>query len=171
MDFILPVLYKKARLKADRRSTNYQKNSVLQKFQIVNLVFPKNSIAQNHGYFLKGLFSEVILKDKNLVKQHINPKRKRQRYLVFIVSLLTVSMVLGVWLWSYRNNQQLIADVQKDLQKVVQMQKTSGQELSTQLDALLILQQRLVQLDEYDQVYVLYRLCLDCMKVRRYVSS
>lgn len=112
---------------------------------------PKNSIAQNHGYFLKGLFSEVILKDKNLVKQHINPKRKRQRYLVFIVSLLTVSMVLGLWLWSYRNNQQLIADVQKDLQKVVQMQKTSGQELSTQLDALLILQQRLVQLDEYDR--------------------
>jgi len=47
-----------------------------------------NSISQNHGYFLKGLFSEVILKDKNLVKQHINPERKRQRNLAFIAALL-----------------------------------------------------------------------------------
>ncbi len=27
---------------------------------------PTNSISQDHGYFLKGLFSTVILKDKNL---------------------------------------------------------------------------------------------------------
>src|SRR5690606_29220483 len=36
------------------------------------------STSQNQGYFLKSLFSEVILKDKHLVKQHINPVRKRQ---------------------------------------------------------------------------------------------
>jgi type VI secretion system protein ImpL len=45
----------------------------------------------------------------------------------------------------------LIADVQADLNKVVQMEQTSGQELSTQIDALLILQQRLEQLDDFDQ--------------------
>ena len=112
---------------------------------------PQNSISQNHGYFLKGLFSEVILKDKNLVKQHINPTTKRKRYLAFIASLLGVSIILGLWVWSYRNNQQLIADVQADLNKVVQMEQTSGQELSTQIDALLILQQRLEQLDDFDQ--------------------
>ncbi|OTG90665.1 type VI secretion system membrane subunit TssM [Acinetobacter sp. ANC 3832] len=112
---------------------------------------PQNSISQNHGYFLKGLFSEVILKDKNLVKQHINPAKKRQRYLAFIAALLGVSIILGLWVWSYRNNQQLIADVQADLNKVVQMEQTSGQELSTQLDALLILQQRLEQLDDFDR--------------------
>ncbi|WP_445114525.1 type VI secretion system membrane subunit TssM [Acinetobacter sp. WZC-1] len=99
--------------------------------------------SQNHGYFLKGLFSEVILKDKNLVKQHINPARKRRRYLGFIGALLGVSVILGLWVWSYRNNQQLIADVQADLNKVVQMEQISGQQLSTQLDALLVLQQRL----------------------------
>lgn len=69
----------------------------------------------------------------------------------FIASLLDVSIILGLWVWSYRNNQQLIADVQADLNKVVQMEQTSGQELSTQIDALLILQQRLEQLDDFDQ--------------------
>lgn len=112
---------------------------------------PKNSVSQNHGYFLKGLFSDVILKDKNLVKQHINPGKKRQRYLSFIAALLGVSVILGLWVWSYRNNQQLIADVQADLNKVVQMEQASGQNLSTQLDALLVLQQRLEQLDGFDE--------------------
>ena len=104
---------------------------------------------QNHGYFLKGLFSDVILKDKNLVKQHINPANKRKRFLAFIASLLAVSIILGGWLWSYRNNQQLIADVQADLNKVVQMEGQS-QSLTTQLDALLILQNRLKQLEDLD---------------------
>ncbi|MCU4518130.1 type VI secretion system membrane subunit TssM [Acinetobacter radioresistens] len=110
-----------------------------------------NIALQNHGYFLKGLFSNIILKDKNLVKQHINPSRKRQRYLAFIGALLGVSIILGLWVWSYRNNQQLIADVQADLDKVVHLEKASGQQLSTQLEALLILQERLQQLDEFDE--------------------
>lgn len=112
---------------------------------------PTNSISQNHGYFLKSLFSDVILKDKNLVKQHINPGRKKQRYLAFISALLGVSIILSLWVWSYRNNQQLIADVQADLDKVVQLEKQSGQELSTQLNALLILQERMQQLDQFEQ--------------------
>ena len=107
---------------------------------------------QNHGYFLKGLFSEVILKDKNLVKQHINPANKRKRFLAFIASLMAVSIILGGWLWSYRNNQQLITDVQADLNKVVQMENQS-QSLTTQLDALLILQNRLQQLEELNNQY------------------
>ncbi len=108
-------------------------------------------ISQNQGYFLKGLFSGVILKDKNLVKQHINPTSKRKRYLGFIVALLLVALCLALWLWSYRNNQQLIADVQSDFNKVVQMEQGSGQDLATHLDALLILQQRMQQLDEFDE--------------------
>ncbi len=109
------------------------------------------SVAPNHGYFLQGLFSNVILRDKDLVKQHINPAKKRQRYIAFIAALVGVSLVLGVWVWSYRNNQQLIADVQADLDKVVHLEKASGQQLSTQLEALLILQERLQQLDQFDE--------------------
>ena len=112
---------------------------------------PTRSISQDHGYFLKNLFSEVILKDKNLVRQQINPLRKRQRFISFISSLLTVAIVLSLWIWSYRNNQQLINEIQADLNKVVQMQQHHGPELSTQLDALLILQNHLQQLDHYEQ--------------------
>ncbi|TCM66577.1 type VI secretion system protein ImpL [Acinetobacter calcoaceticus] len=109
------------------------------------------AISQNHGYFLKGLFSDVILKDKNLVKQHINPLFKRKRYLGFILALVLVATCLGLWVWSYRNNQQLIADVQADLNKVMQMESAATQDLGSHLNALLIIQQRLQQLDEYDQ--------------------
>ncbi len=101
--------------------------------------------------FLKGLFSDIILKDKNLVKQHINPSRKRQRYIAFVAALFGVAIILSLWVWSYRNNQQLIADVQADLDKVVLLEKQSGQELSTQLSALLILQERMQQLDQFEE--------------------
>lgn len=110
---------------------------------------PTRSVSQNHGYFLKGLFSDVILKDKNLVKQHINPLRKRQRYVGFIAALFGVSIILGLWVWSYRNNQQLITEVQQDLNKVVQIEQRSGTELAGQLEALLILQNRMSQLDSF----------------------
>lgn len=105
---------------------------------------------QQHGYFLKGLFSGVILKDRNLVKQHINLKKKRQRHYGFLIALFLVASGLALWLWSYRNNQQLIADVQGDLNSVVQMQKNAEPTLTTQLDALLVLQKRMQQLDAFD---------------------
>lgn len=123
----------------------------LQPIEQVQRGSSQHGSSANHGYFLKGLFSDVILPDKDLVKQHINPTRKRQRYIAFIGALVGVSIILGLWVWSYRNNQQLIADVQADLNQVVQLEKASGQQLSTQLDALLILQQRLQQLDEFNE--------------------
>lgn len=115
------------------------------------LGLPKQSVSQNHGYFLKGLFSNVILKDKHLVRQHINPTKKRQRFMAFTGAILGLSIVLSLWLWSYRNNQQLIAEVQADLNKVMQIQAQANRSLSHQLDALMILQEHLQQLDQFDQ--------------------
>lgn len=115
------------------------------------LGLPKQSVSQNHGYFLKGLFSNVILKDKHLVRQHINPTKKRQRFMAFTGAILGVSIVLSLWLWSYRNNQQLITEVQADLNKVLQIQAQANRSLNHQLDALLILQEHLQQLDQFDQ--------------------
>ena len=112
---------------------------------------PKQSVSQNHGYFLKGLFSNVILKDKHLVRQHINPTKKRQRFMAFTGAILGLSIVLSLWLWSYRNNQQLITEVQADLNKVLQIQAQANRSLNHQLDALLILQGHLQQLDQFDQ--------------------
>lgn len=106
---------------------------------------------KNQQYFLKDLFTNVIFKDKDLVRQHINPQHKRRRYLSFISLFFLVSIFLALWLWSYRNNQQLIADIQADLNRVVQMESGQGQDLLTHLNALLILQQRLQQLDDFDK--------------------
>lgn len=130
--------------------------SIAQEFQLQQLASPfqdeeKSSIAPNHGYFLQGLFSNVILRDQHLVKQHINPAKKRQRYMAFTAALLGVGLLLSVWVWSYRHNQQLIADVQADLDQVIRLEKTFGQVLSTQLESLLILQARLQQLDGFSE--------------------
>ena len=130
--------------------------SIMQEFQLQQIQgsdgeVGNGTLTPNHGYFLQGLFSNIILRDKNLVKQHINPAKKRQRYIAFIAALVGVSLLLSVWVWSYRNNQQLIADVQADLDKVVHLEKNAGQQLSTQLQALLILQERLQQLDEFEE--------------------
>lgn len=109
----------------------------------------QHDLGQQHSYFLKSLFSKVILKDKHLVKQHINSKNKQQRYLGFILVLTLSAVILGLWLWSYRNNQQLIAEVNHDLQRVSQIQQATP-DLATQLDAILIIQQRLQILDDFD---------------------
>lgn len=112
---------------------------------------PTKSISQDHGYFLKGLFSDIILKDKNLVKQHINPLRQRKRFMSFLGLLIAVAIVLSLWIWSYRNNQQLITEVQADMDKVVQIENRSKENLVAHLDALLILQGHLQQLDQFEQ--------------------
>lgn len=113
--------------------------------------FSGDENAVQRGYFLKELFSHVILKDRFLVQQHINPEKKRQRYFGFICALSVVGLCLALWIWSYRNNLQLVSDVQQDLNKVVQLQSGTGHDLSTQLNSLYILQQRLQQLDAFDQ--------------------
>lgn len=113
--------------------------------------FAVDPTAVQRGYFLKDLFSQVILKDRFLVQQQINPEKKRQRYLGFIGALSLVALCLALWIWSYRNNLQLVSDVQADLYKVQQMQNGAGQDLSTQLNRLYILQQRLQQLDAFEQ--------------------
>lgn len=122
----------------------------LEKNYEVSEASSKQSV-RNQGYFLKNLFSKVILKDKNLVRQHINLNKKRRRYVTFISALLMVGMCLSVWIWSYRNNQQLIQDVQADLDKVLQIQSNQSDDLNAQFDSLLILQNRLQQLDSYQK--------------------
>lgn len=108
-------------------------------------------IASQHGYFLKQLFSRVILADKHLVRQYLNRNRRQKRHAAFLAGLLVIGVALSVWTWSYRNNQLLIHNVSADLQKVKRIQAEGQASLSSQFDALLILQDRLEQLDRYQQ--------------------
>lgn len=108
-------------------------------------------INSQHGYFLKQLFSRVILADKHLVRQYLNRNRRQKRHAAFLAGLLVIGVALSVWTWSYRNNQLLIQSVSADLQKVKRIQNESQANLSSQFDGLLILQDRLEQLDRYQQ--------------------
>ncbi len=100
------------------------------------------------GFFLTGLFRKVIFHDRQLVRQYSNPKRMRLRYAAFLGSVAVLALVLAGWAWSYTSNRQLVANAAADLDKAVQVQE-GRTDLKSRIDALLILQQRLEQLDHY----------------------
>src|SRR5690606_17319209 len=101
-----------------------------------------------NGYFLQGLFRKVIFADRQLVKQHSTPRRTRLRYASFFGAAVVLAVVLAGWDWSYTANRQLATNVAADLEKAVEVQ--SGRvDLKSRIEALLILQQRLEQLDHY----------------------
>lgn len=110
----------------------------------------ETAVDSQYGYFLKNLFSKVILADKHLVRQHHNRNRRQQRHAMFLVALLATGILFGLWTWSYRNNQLLIQSVAADLNKVQRMQVEGQSSLSSQFNALLVLQDRLEQLDRYE---------------------
>ena len=108
---------------------------------------PPEPVSQN-GYFLQGLFRKVIFADRQLVKQHSTPRRTRLRYASFFGAAVVLAVVLAGWAWSYTANRQLATNVAADLEQAVEVQ--SGRvDLKSRIEALLILQQRLEQLDHY----------------------
>lgn len=102
------------------------------------------------SYFLHDLFSEVILKDKHLVKQHKNRNRRHYRAVATLFSIIILCSAAGLWTWSYANNKQLVERVEDDLQQVAQIQQSSKGDLKSQLESLSILQNRIEQLESYD---------------------
>ncbi|MFC3551866.1 type VI secretion system membrane subunit TssM [Lysobacter cavernae] len=100
------------------------------------------------SHFLLGLFRKVIFADKQLVRQYSSPTRNRLRYAVFFASVAALAIALAGWTWSYTSNKQLVANVSADLDKAVQVQKDRV-DLQSRIEALLILQDRMEQLDRY----------------------
>ena len=102
------------------------------------------------GYFLLDLFRKVIFADRELVKRYTNPASARLKYAAFFAATIALGAALGGWSWSYMGNQQLVANVQADLDKVMRMQDKRI-DLQSRLEALDILQDRIEQLDKYKQ--------------------
>ncbi len=98
-----------------------------------------------NGYFLLDLFRKVIFADRALVRQYNNPARTRLRYAVFFGGMLALGLALAGWVWSYQSNRQLVANVQADLDKAVQVQQGRS-DLQSRLQALVLLQDRLEQM-------------------------
>lgn len=100
------------------------------------------------AFFLKDLFRKVVFSDKELVRQYSSPYQNRLRYGVFLAAVAVLAAALGLWTWSYSTNTQLVANATKDLQQAVRMQQ-GRIDLKSRVDALLLLQDRMQQLDQY----------------------
>lgn len=100
------------------------------------------------GYFLKGLFRKVIFADKQLVRQYSSTRRTRMRYAAFLGSVALLAVALAGWTWSYTSNRQFVSNVAADLDKAVQVQQGRF-DLKSRIEALLIMQQRMEQLEQY----------------------
>lgn len=114
---------------------------------------PMNSTARvlaNHGFFLKDLFSKIIFADRALVRQHTSRRKRQLRMAVFFSSVGLLALLMGGWTWSYFSNQRLIENVEADLQHISKIQ-AGKTDLSSRLESLVILQDRLEQLRAFNE--------------------
>jgi type VI secretion system protein ImpL len=129
-------------------STSRASERVAQQFGLQLQPGTSASVYAQSGFFLKELFSRVIFADRQLVQQYTHPTRTRWRLASFAAGVAVLGLALSVWTWSYLGNRQLVANVQADLVKAQRLQE--GQvDLQSRVEALLILQDRLEQLDAY----------------------
>ncbi len=106
------------------------------------------SISSHTGFFLKNLFSSVIFADRNLVRQYASRRKLLLRGATFYGGVLVLGLMLAGWSWSFVTNRQYIANIQADLDKAVKIQEVQV-DLASRLDALVLLQDRLEQLQHY----------------------
>jgi type VI secretion system protein ImpL len=97
------------------------------------------------GFFLQDLFSKVIFADRNLVRQYASRRKLRWRAAALATGVVALATALGGWSWAYLGNRQLMANVRADLDKAIKLQAERA-DLASRLEALEILQERLVQL-------------------------
>ncbi len=100
------------------------------------------------GYFLHDLLRKVIFADRDLVARYASPAARRLKAVAFFAATVLLGCALGAWSWSALGNRQLVANVQADLEKVVRLQARRS-DLQSRLEALEILQDRIVQLERY----------------------
>ena len=129
-------------------SVSASSKRVAQRFDIKLQPAEHEEAHNQQGYFLLNLFRTVIFADKDLVAQYASPVKTRMRYAAFFAATALVGLALGGWSWSYMNNRQLVANVEKDLQQVSKIQENRI-DLQSRFQALHILQDRIEQLQKY----------------------
>jgi type VI secretion system protein ImpL len=123
---------------------------VAQRFDLQLKPAEHEAAHQQQGYFLLNLFRKVIFADKDLVSQYASPAKTRMRYVAFFAATALAGLALAGWSWSYMNNRQLVANVQADLDQAIKVQEKS-MDLQSRFAALEILQDRIEQLDKYEE--------------------
>src|SRR5690606_20637381 len=102
------------------------------------------------SYSLQGLFRRVIFAAHGLGRQYSSRTRTRLRHAAFFGAVLLLGGALAAWSWSYTGNRQQVADVAADLDQAIAAQEGSV-DLGSRIEALLVLQDRLEQLERYRQ--------------------
>ena len=123
---------------------------ILRKFSLNGGGSASVRTALSHGYFLKELFSKVIFPDRNLVRQHTTKAKAQLRQFAVLGALCFLGVALGGWSWSYFNNRSLLANVEQDIAKAVKVQE-GRIDLQSRLEALEIIQDRLAQLEQFNE--------------------
>lgn len=121
---------------------------IVRRFGLVDVPAPLPP-AGNHGYFLRQLFSKVVFPDRNLVRQHSTRQKTLLRQGAVLASLAVLGLALAGWSWSYLNNRSLLDNVAQDLAKAAKVQE-GRIDLQSRLQALEILQDRLAQLERFN---------------------
>lgn len=127
---------------------------ILRKFSLQGNGNGQVRAALSHGYFLKELFSKVIFPDRNLVRRHTTRSKARLRQFAVLGALCCLGLALGGWCWSYFNNSSLLANVEQDVAKAVKVQE-GRIDLQSRLEALEIIQDRLAQLEQFNEEHPL----------------
>lgn len=127
---------------------------VLKKFSLQGVGAVPVRTALIHGYFLKELFSKVIFPDKTLVRRHTTKVKTRFRQFAVLGALCFLGLTLGGWSWSYINNRALLDNVQQDVVKAIRLQE-GRIDLQSRLEALEIIQDRLGQLERFNDEHPL----------------
>ncbi|KAB2928842.1 MAG: type VI secretion system membrane subunit TssM [Dechloromonas sp.] len=127
---------------------------ILKKFSLAGSGAVPVRTALSHGYFLKDLFSRVIFPDRNLVRQHTTRAKARLRQFAVLGALCGLGLALAGWSWSYLNNRSLLDNVAQDVAKATRIQE-GRIDLQSRLEALEIIQDRLAQLDQFNEAHPL----------------
>jgi type VI secretion system protein ImpL len=125
-----------------------QSHRVAKRFDLTVKDEPAAAGAGHSGFFLLNLLRKVIFADKDLVSQYASRAKVRLRYGAFFAAVLLLGASLGGWSWAYMGNRQLVSNVQADLGKVIKLQ-AKRLDLQSRLEALEIIQDRMVQLETY----------------------
>jgi type VI secretion system protein ImpL len=123
---------------------------VAARFGLAPPATPPQVRGEEGGYFLLELFRKVIFADRDLVARYTSPAATRLKYGAFFAAVIVLGCSLGAWSWSAMGNRQLVANVRADFAKAVHLQDKRT-DLQSRLEALDILQDRIVQLERYRQ--------------------
>ena len=126
---------------------------IVRRFGLVDAPAPLPPTS-NHGYFLRQLFSKVVFPDRNLVRQHSSRRKTLLRQGAVLAGLAVLGLALAGWSASYLNNRSLLDNVAQDLAKAAKVQE-GRIDLQSRLQALEILQDRLAQLERFNDEHPL----------------